>query len=601
MATQPAESPNPLAIDWTKLVETIGQIKEKGEKGPNEADVKRLTGDMQKIEKGYVGDLSSVENQMKEKGMWEEKVDLAKIPESLRNGASSAKTWGDVFKGAAETGWKNLDTILSSTLKGDNTHKDALMDMISGKGSHLNTANIKIMGTDESRLKETKKELNLAANLPTDRDKMTVSLIPGYASANVYTGEPKDEVELLRNYDLVAKGKTDGIPKITEALEGGQVKGLDGKVVTGGTVISNSALAFVPPGSELREVVEASGLKGDKLTYGKLLDYVAENSRDNLTNLKAGIAEDLSSLTSAVDSMLIPGSAGNDRATLFQNMEKLSKEFDPNNKNGKLAFINEKYGELADKLNSFTAQDLSNPANKRYLEDLQKDMIKVQERTANFFNTTAGFFDQAKGNMKQIESREEKERIANIISGVFAGLAAFGSMGFVWSNSGAVIKQLGGAARTNDNWGAAFKGNLPALFGSGTLFANNAVQTGVNGNRQAMQDYLKKTFPNISAGIGTEVSSNLKEAWGNMMKSYAETDYYLNNRQRFKDYAHWAYSNRQYSSLFGNGDDKGYKGPMPYVFWKPNSSKVSDVFAGTRYSTYMDIKDSFLVKPDWST
>ncbi len=559
---------------------------------------KRAAADLEKISNGYIGDIRSVDEGLDSNHLVHEKVDVAKLPENLRNLAPDAKTWGDVSKKAADAGWKKLDSMLAANLKGDFKNQDALLDMITGKGSQLNTANVIIKDTPEDRLKETKELIKKTDGLPGG-DKLSVAGLVGYTQLNKFDTAPRDEAALMKNYELVAKGKTDGISEIANALNSGKVKTLNGDVLKNDTKV-NWSIA----GPEVLKHAPKDEQKRKDMNYGQLLDVVAENSRAGSQDKKTNVTAKLEALATKLDGVW-PDTAGNDRRSIVQTLESVKGKLDFNDPNSFINEVNNTYGEIANDLNALKELDLSLPANKEWMAQIQTKAENVVKKTGAFFEAGAKYMDQAKDNLKNIENAEEKQQISNIVSGVFSGMAAIGSIGFGWSNGAAIkLKQGGFGSKT-----AWTQGNGPAFFGSNTLFANNLAQTALTADRAKQLENLKKVSPDIAGFADTlkEGPKYLAESMGKLIGSTAATDYYINNKTRYDDYIAWARDNKDKSSIFGNGNDSEYKGAMPYRYWQTGEyAKTEDAMKlyhpppGGRGGGNAPLRPKDPPPPDWA-
>ena len=142
--------------------------------------------------------------------------------------------------------------------------------------------------------------------------------------------------------------------------------------------------------------------------------------------------------------------------------------------------------------------------------------------------------------------------------------------------------------------------NLPALFGSGTLFANNAVNTGINADKWAS---FEKTFKNIN--MSQDQINHIKEGLNfsrgafskgmeNLELAQRRIDYRSNEKSRFHDYYNWAMLHQSQSSMYGDGDDSAYTGAMPYKTWKTHQWTWSQGPQLNEQTWW-----HFVQKPDW--
>lgn len=569
---------------------------------PDEATKKRLTGDLDKVAKGDVGNINSVNDQMKKSGMWDQDVDVSKLPESLRSSApKGAKKWSDVANGAAEAGWKHLDTLIGEQVKGNFSRESELIGLLDGQGAELNTGNIRVMDTADGRLNSAKDYIKTLTKVPGgDPKKLTVSGVVAQLHFTKFDQSPTHEGALMKNFEIVAKGKHDGAAGLAAAINGGKVLGRDGKPINGASKI---AYEYIASGSKLDKLL---GENKYDITYGKLLDIVHNEGTSSSSDKKDSLSKNLAKLSAAIDPMLIDNSPGNDRRTIMQNLDGLGKDLDVNNPNSKFSEINTLYGRVIDDINALQGMDINSPSHNEFMKETVRDLEEIQNKTGRFFEKAGNYFSMAKDNMKNIQKREEKEAMWNAIAMAFSGLAALGSIGFGVSNGFAVAKQFKAGGFVN-----TLKGNSPALFGSGTLFANNAANVGIAADKQSMLQDLMKLSPDLAkfGGNLSTANSYLKKAYEGMVTNVAAAEYHINNWDRYEKYMAWATKkeNRDKSSLYNkDANDSAYDGPMPYRFWKPGEFSnergvplsLYRVFMGGRGATKLELKAP--PPPDWA-
>ena len=185
-------------------------------------------------------------------------------------------------------------------------------------------------------------------------------------------------------------------------------------------------------------------------------------------------------------------------------------------------------------------------------------------------NAVGDFIDLGIENAKDIKSQQERDQRMAMITSVLTGVGALGSIGFGISNGLAVAKQFKGGGLVG-----ALTGNAPALFGSGTLLANNTGAAVMNGEKAAQISTLIQQHPNL-AGLGAAMTdkdsllggSDLGVPVARVLTSAAKADYILNDDQRLKSYMEWAEAHPKDASIYTPGaTDSGYDGVMPHQWW----------------------------------
>ena len=540
-----------------------------------------------------VGQAENVKNKLKEAGLTDKAVDKKSLNDDLKGLYDSAKddklTWSGLSKLAEDRGWKQLDSEFKKIADGDfsNTrYGGTLYKLFTGKDGELNTANIKVNSTISDRLPQMKDHLRSKGNWGWSDDKLSVAIAFDLVEANSWNKKPGNAKEFMQNASIVADGKIDGIALLGQAINDGWagIKNTD-----------QIATEYIVPGSNLDKLLGQDGTRL-KLNYGQLIDRVSHESDTRYDNTTNELTQHLSELNALITPDMGLGSPGNDSRTVGQNLVSLAKHLDANDPNSRISQISAKYEQVyADMQKIGDMKITDSPANKEYLEARTKDILKAQEKTGEWFNNVAGYLNQAVKNIDYIKDEARRAEANAVLQTVFSGLAMIGSLGFGVSNGRAIFGSV-------NQWGkSGWKAlNLPALFGSGTLFANNAVNTGISASSL---ERMKSTWKNI--GLSEEQITRMQEGLANSRGVYQgglealelamrRVDFTISEPDRFFNYFKWADKHRNESSFFGTGDDSAYKGQMPYKYWENIDDPMKRMKFGSEDNYFNDT-----TAPEW--
>jgi hypothetical protein len=550
---------------------------------PKDDKSAELAKDVTSLANGKVGDAENIQKKIDQYKLGDQEVPKDPSLKDFMN-ESGKTTWNDLKKNAENIGWKKLDDMISASAHGDHSKDEELMkNFVTGSGSQRNTGNIDIRDVAGDRLTKTKEFLD------TNKFGRNTSVANAIINAGkTWDNDPKNAKDLMKDFEFVANGKSDGAATLADAINSGKagVKSTD-KIDP----------SLIKPGGA------ADKLLGDKtdITYGQLIDRVHNEGTTAQSDLKDKLTRDVAALNAAIDPMFIPGSPGNDFTTIQQNLEKMMKDLDPNDPKSKFSEINALYGKVFDDINQLAEMGIKSPSNDKFMKDLTDDIVGIQDKTAKFFDRAAEYFDKVSENVAGIKDKAQKEQLYNTLFLVFGSVASLGSIGFASSNGVATGRQFkaGGKEGGPGKFVNALKGNAPALFGSGTLFANNANLVGISADRIASIKNMLKNVPGVPPNIGEQLqntSANITGAVDKMVNRMQKTDYELYNKDRWQAYTQWALKNRDKSSLFNDkANDSAYDKPMPYVFWKPGQG---DDKGFLKYFPKQETRNGPVVVPD---
>lgn len=552
----------------------------------------------------HVGWARAVYDNLEKTGLLGKVVHKADLPPELQKlydeyyANSPSKdyfTWGDLAKMAEDRAWKMIDEQFMKIVKGDHSEFTEFFKNVF-RGSDA-TSNIIIAHTADGRLTEMKKYLESVNYWGQDRNTVRLSSAFFDASQKTWNNRPTTEYELMQLFDMVARGKTDGIPIIAQALNEGWA-GVYG--------YSKISVAVIKPGSALDKLL------GDKdpsdptsrfnLTYGQLLDRVAEEGRTASETALSTLTQRLSELHGLLASPGFKlGTPGNDPRTILQNLDNLAKELDLENDNGLLAQIGAKYAEVYEAMMDVEALNISSsPSMKKYIEERVADILKLHESTGVVMDSIANYLTQTAENIKYIKDEAKERKVDTILAIVLFGASMLGSMGFGVSNWRAVWG-IGNQKEAHKGWYKAM--NFPAFLGSMTLLSANSFNVGLNAkNIQSLQALFGKLNMSSDKLTGLEetlstVKQAYEEAFENMELAMRRVDAIVNEPERFFKYLEWANNNKQQSSFFnpGVGDDSGYDGPPPIKWWERYSTIVERLYAFGSMDDFWNDKNA----PDW--
>ena len=545
-----------------------------------------------------VGDAESINNKIKDAGLYDKEVNRSVLDSTLKgvydshfknNRTLRPLTWGRLSELAEDRGWKQLDNEFMKIVNGDFSnarHGGTIEKLLTGKDSALNTANIHVHRTIADRLPQMKDHLKNKDNWRWSEDRLSIATAFDLAKATSWNNRPANAKEFMNNASIVADGKVDGIALLGQAVNEGWagIKNTD-----------QIATEYIVPGSNLDKLLGQDGARL-KLNYGQLIDRVSHESDTRYDNTTNELTQHLSELNALITPDMGFASPGNDSRTVGQNLESLAKNLDADDPNSRISQISAKYEQVYADIKKLDDMGLDkSPAHKAYIENRVKDILKAQERTGEWFNNVAGFLNQAAKNIGYIKDEARKAETNAVLQTIFSGLAMLGSCGFGLSNGRALFGNI-------NQWGkSGWKAlNLPALIGSTTLFANNAVNTGISASSL---ERMKTTWKNI--GMSEEQITRMKEGLANSRGAYQSgldnmelgmrrVDYAISEKSRFHDYYDWAMKHQGESSIFGKGDDSAYRGKMPHKTWKTNFWKWQQ---GPRFN--WETWWHFVKKPDW--
>jgi len=502
-------------------------------------------------------------------------------------------SWNQLKTKAEDYGWTKLDDMIDATVQGDHSHNSELTALTSGKGAELNTSSIEVDHTTSARLPKTKAWL---ASLGDKGKGNTIGSAIGRAILGTFDNRPDNVVSLMRDFEMMANGKYDAAGRIKNAMEAKSA---------GVGWGDQFAFEYVIPGSKLDQALGTGANRFDrfKMTWGQAYNLVEPKSQAEYS----GLVSRAEASGSTVLGLLNPAngfgfSPGNDITTIEQNITLAGKLLDPSNPQSLFGRMNTAYGQLGGDIQALLDSGAEIP--KAEQDRLRTTFEQIQGGTTALFNQIAGYMDMATQNLASARDRAKAEQLAGALITTFSGLAAFGSIGFGLSNGSAAMRQVGAeAGAVGGGIGPGIRnfnniGNMPALFGSGTLFMNNlnnltisALHAGYLGGLIQSTPGFADTVETLKKGATTE-----QEALGKMIGSLVRLDYAVNDQQRFTDYASWAYSHKDQSSLFGNGDDSAYKGIMPYKGWETGKYRYWQPHGSQAYVALY----SGLTRPDYS-
>ena len=561
--------------------------------------------DIRMLSDKNVGHADSVNSNLKNAGLTDIEVNPDSLDSDLKFLHDTYKklsppgvkvTWGNLSWMATEHGWKELDNEFKKIADGDfsNTrYGGTLYKLFTGSGADLNTANIKVNSTIADRLPQMKDHLRANGNWGWSDDTLTVASAFSLVQANSWNKKPGNAKEFMQNASMVADGKTDGTALLGQTLDEGWAGIKDSDKI---------ASEFIVPGSNLDKLLskDAPDLDPESrydINYRQLVRSVSQEADTVLSSKQNEMTQDLSDLHALVNDADFLGSPGNDARTVIQNLEGLAGELDSTKPGSHISKIFDKYQEVYDDMKALDDLGIKNsPALTKWVEERMLDIVDLNKQTGEFLNDAANYLNQASSNLDFIEDQASKEQLTTALVTVFAGIAAIGSIGFGVSNGRAVF----GSGQQWANQGGWMAMNLPALFGSVTLFTNNAVNTGVNADKLVS---LEKTFHNINMAQDqidhikeglTFAREDFSEGIENLETAQRRIDYRVSEKSRFKDYYDWAMQHQGESSIFGNGDDSAYGGNMPYKTWETGQWTWRQG-PGLNWMTWWH----FVSQPDW--
>ena len=588
----------------TSVTETAANPPPSSDKGNFDNAVKeqQAVKDVSTLYNLDVGHAENVNNKIKDAGLTDKTVDKNVLNDDLKGLYDSAKndklTWGGLSKIAEDRGWKQIDSEFKKIADGDFSNArygGTLYKLFTGSGADLNTANIKVNSTIADRLPQMKDHLRANGNWGWSDDKVTIASAFTLVEANSWNKKPGNAAEFMHDASMVADGKVDGIALLGQAVNEGWagIKNTD-----------KIASEWIIPGSNLDKLLSKDAPGADpesryNINYGQLIDRVSHEGDTRYDNTTNELTQHLSELNGLITPDMGLGSPGNDSKTVSENLASLAKHLDANDPNSRVSQISAKYEQIYADMKKLDDMGITqSPANKEYIEARTKDILKAQEKTGEWFNNVAGYLNQATKNIGFIKDEAKRAETNAILQTMFSGLAMIGSVGFGVSNGRAIFGSV-------NQWGkSGWKAlNLPALFGSATLFANNAVNMGISASSL---EHMKATWKNI--GLSEEQITHMQEGLANSRGAYQggldnlalaqrRVEFSIAEEGRFNDYYRWAGDNKDKSSLYNaNADDSAYTGALPYKWWKPGGG-----FDEILKTTNMDGGGYFSEKrvPEW--